>query len=636
MDKPQAHEPRIIIWILLSFYLIVVLRNAWMGDDAFITMRVVDNIVHGFGPCWNIGERVQAFTHPLWLLVMTPFYAVTGEAYFTVIALSVMLSAMAVVVYGFGIARTVAAAGLGIIALSLSDAFVDYSTLGLESPLTYLLLAIFLAVFFTRGGGLRWFIGLAFLTSMATLTRPDLILLYLPMLAYAFRQVRGRVAVKGLVIGFAPLILWTAFSIAYYGFPVANTAYAKLQTGVPLGIVLRQGICYVLNSLRVDPLTMMTILAALVASAATRKAKPIMVSLGILLTILYTVRIGGCFMSGRFFAAPFFASVCVLAYTLRAVADRYIIGAGVVFVALGLASPYAPVYSRGSDGVSAEASDLGNYIVDERVWYNITSGLLNYQRDKDIWPSIDWAYMGLHARQAGDTVVVHSAVGNLGYRAGPRVHIIDQNGLTDPLLGRLPIAATAYKKPGHYWRTLPLGYTQSVATGKNMIRDPHVAEYYDIIRLITRGPIASPARWKAIIKMNLGWYDDLIENYALPKLQHVLLSDLQTPVPAGAEWDLPGNLLLDSAGVRVELGGVFTARRFEFCRDNNDDYLIKFSLKDSIVDSVYVPQYNIPGGGMSISMVATPATAVDRGFDRLEIIPVGPDRLNSIGHIIFK
>ena len=636
MDRPQAHESRIIIWVFLSFYLIIVLRNAWMGDDAFITLRVVDNFINGYGLCWNISERVQAFTHPLWLLVITPFYALTREAYFTVIALSVLLSAAAVVVYGFRMVRTVAVACLGITILSLSDAFIDYSTSGLESPLTYLLLAIFLTLFFACKPGLRSFALLAFLTSMATLTRPDIILLYLPMLVYAFWQVRGLAAVKGLIVGFTPLIMWTAFSVAYYGFPFSNTAYAKMQTGVPPGLFMQQGVCYVLNSLRVDPLTMMTILAALVMSGVKRKAKPIALSLGILLTILYTIRIGGCFMSGRFFAAPLFASVFVLACLFRNVADRYVIGAGIVFVALGLISPYSPVYSRVDDGASIESSYLGNYIVDERVWYNITSGLLNYQREKEIWPSIDWAYSGMKARRSGEKVIVNTAVGNLGFRAGPHVYIIDRNGLTDPLLSRLPIPEADYKKPGHYGRRLPFGYKQSVVSGNNVIRDPHIARYYDIIRLITQGPIASPARWKEIIKINLGWYDYLIEDYARPKLQSVPLSDLQTPVTAGTYWNHPGNIILDTAGVRVELGRVYHARQFEFCRDNNDDYLIRFYLDDTCIDSAYVPQYNIQGGGMSISMVATPAAAVDRGYNRMEIFPIGPDRLNSIGHIIFE
>ena len=35
------------------------------------------------------------------------------------------------------------------------------------------------------------------------------------------------------VLGFIPLIAWELFSLIYYGFLLPNTAYAKLNTGLP-------------------------------------------------------------------------------------------------------------------------------------------------------------------------------------------------------------------------------------------------------------------------------------------------------------------------------------------------------------------------------------------------------------------
>ena len=42
-----------------------VLCAAWVADDAFITLRTVDNLLAGYGPRWNVVERVQTYTHPL-------------------------------------------------------------------------------------------------------------------------------------------------------------------------------------------------------------------------------------------------------------------------------------------------------------------------------------------------------------------------------------------------------------------------------------------------------------------------------------------------------------------------------------------------------------------------------------------
>ena len=44
----------------------VLLRTAWLCDDAYISFRVVENAVSGHGLRWNVADRVQVFTHPLW------------------------------------------------------------------------------------------------------------------------------------------------------------------------------------------------------------------------------------------------------------------------------------------------------------------------------------------------------------------------------------------------------------------------------------------------------------------------------------------------------------------------------------------------------------------------------------------
>ena len=48
----------------------VVLSQAWVSDDAFITFRVIDNFVNGYGLRWNVDERVEVYTHPLWMLLL--------------------------------------------------------------------------------------------------------------------------------------------------------------------------------------------------------------------------------------------------------------------------------------------------------------------------------------------------------------------------------------------------------------------------------------------------------------------------------------------------------------------------------------------------------------------------------------
>ena len=57
--------------LLCLIFLAVLLRTAWLSDDALITFRTVLNFTHGYGLTFNVAERVQAYTHPLWMLMLT-------------------------------------------------------------------------------------------------------------------------------------------------------------------------------------------------------------------------------------------------------------------------------------------------------------------------------------------------------------------------------------------------------------------------------------------------------------------------------------------------------------------------------------------------------------------------------------
>lgn len=49
------------LWVLVATTLggLVVWR-AWVCDDAYISFRVVDNALHGYGLRWNVDERLRA------------------------------------------------------------------------------------------------------------------------------------------------------------------------------------------------------------------------------------------------------------------------------------------------------------------------------------------------------------------------------------------------------------------------------------------------------------------------------------------------------------------------------------------------------------------------------------------------
>jgi hypothetical protein len=55
--------------------------RAWVSDDAYLTFRTIENFLNGYGLRWNALERVQTYTHPLWMLLMIGARVVAGEYY---------------------------------------------------------------------------------------------------------------------------------------------------------------------------------------------------------------------------------------------------------------------------------------------------------------------------------------------------------------------------------------------------------------------------------------------------------------------------------------------------------------------------------------------------------------------------
>jgi len=47
--NPAALQRVVTLTLLASIFVVVLVRTAWVCDDAYITFRTVDNFVHGHG-----------------------------------------------------------------------------------------------------------------------------------------------------------------------------------------------------------------------------------------------------------------------------------------------------------------------------------------------------------------------------------------------------------------------------------------------------------------------------------------------------------------------------------------------------------------------------------------------------------
>jgi arabinofuranosyltransferase len=246
----ETLRSRKLIVPMLAIFIALLVQTSWVEEDAFITLRTSYNFIHGYGLRWNIDERVQTFTNPLWMFILAGAHAFIANPYITLILVSIITSALTLFVLLIYIPQNNFGLLLAFATLILSKSFVDFSTSGLENPATHLLAVSFVALYFKAEKPLsdknRFFLSL--LAGLAAFNRMDTLLFYLPALIVLLRNQFNKRTFLTMLAGFSPFILWEIFSFIYYGFPAPNTYYAKLNTGVPLSEELTQGILYFLNS----------------------------------------------------------------------------------------------------------------------------------------------------------------------------------------------------------------------------------------------------------------------------------------------------------------------------------------------------------------------------------------------------
>jgi arabinofuranosyltransferase len=54
-------------------------QHRWMTEDAFIDVRVVQHLLAGYGPVFNVGERVEAYTSSLWVALLALWGGLTRQ-----------------------------------------------------------------------------------------------------------------------------------------------------------------------------------------------------------------------------------------------------------------------------------------------------------------------------------------------------------------------------------------------------------------------------------------------------------------------------------------------------------------------------------------------------------------------------
>lgn len=272
-------------------------------------------------------------------------------------------------------------------------------------------------------------------------------------------------------------------------------------------------------------------------------------------------------------------------------------------------------------------------ISNERRYYAWSTGLLRIDRQSGR-PAHPYAEDGMAARQAGPAVTRRITVGMFGYYAGPQVHVVDELALGDALLARLPARRVDQWRIGHFQRTLPAGYLESLRSHNNQLADADLAKYYDALLLVIQGDLFDSQRLAAIWKLNSGQYDSLIDfdAYRYPKLVLVHLDQLDRSGTQGSAWDATGNFVFGASGIEIELNQRFQAKQIELSLDGDNAYQVVYlNETQELAQQHLAAQSSQPG--LQMNCLRTPSQANQAGFTRLRIFATQGDDQYSLGSL---
>ncbi len=508
MDK-KNNSLSIVIWLLIALMAVGWVLTAWVADDAYITFRTIDHFWKGYGLRWNIDERVQVFTHPLWMMLLSIVGYPFRELYYSSLALSAACVAGTITLL-YRHAASQWQLIIGLLVLLSSRAFIDFSSSGLENPLLYLLgtLSCLLIVRDLRESRFS-LLALVLLQSLLFITRMDSILVFFPVILFyitmVYRQRGFAFTFHCLLVGSLPALIWLGFALVYYGMLLPNTAWAKLNTGIGRGQLIAQGMDYYIANLKFDPITLFVIACGLIF--LLRSVTPVLklLGLGVFLNLMYILWIGADYMYGRFLSALLVVCVGFFVFKNNSVLlgkKNFIpdsVKLPLIFL-VGIVVFYKITVVDFIIGGKREI-DMKNGLADERAFYMDDNSFLN-----NIYKMIRGGEPSIHNEEnsiASNEIVIFQMIGKLPYGWDDSVYVLDPLALSDIFLAQHPIMYGRWRQ-GHFQRHIPKDYIESLVLHKNVMNNTFDRQVLDDVWAASRYPVWSENRWGAILRLNTG------------------------------------------------------------------------------------------------------------------------------------
>lgn len=465
----------------------------WICDDAMINFRIVENFVHGHGPVFNVGERTEVYSDPLWVAALVVLRVV---AWFIPLGWSAALLGMLCTVLGMYFAgRAIALQRddeemtrwpVGLAVFASVPVVWEFMTSGLEIGMSIAWIGWSYCVVVRRSQTIGSPRVTAMVLGAGLLIRPDLLLISLCFLVAwwgsdeVFRTHNRpvRLVASRLAWAFVGPALYELFRMAYFASLVPNTGLVKSATS----LWPSQGLAYLSNFL--NPYWLWLPIVFLLAVQATRaisrrhdRRHSLLVMAPVVAgatSMLYFVAIGGDFMHGRLFLPGFF---CLVMNAAVAFNNRWRIAAGIVLagwsvtcvsalrwtlppltlyttigdertVTLGLTHAAHPIVS--ADFAQSQWFGYGQQLYDGAVAYSPRHDGLVLGSNPKLFVALPPELPPIVGGRSGLGNVLIAAtrpIGQVGYAAGSQVYIFDQLSLANPVSSHFSVHQRT--KPGH-------------------------------------------------------------------------------------------------------------------------------------------------------------------------------------------
>lgn len=467
--------------------------HRWIFDDGFIYLRVVRQVRLGHGPVFNTGQRVEAFTSPLWVAVLALADLVTpiGLEWLSVIlgiAFSVMGAALAMRGAAH-LARRVAPEAfllpIGVVVFAALVPVWYFESAGLETGITFAWLGIscWILANWARTTHGRLSAPAAITLGLGWLVRPELVvdsavfLVIVSLVQWRDETWRRRIETVLWMLGIP--VAYEIFRMGYYGSLVANTAIAKegsrLRVGAGWSYLLDFAVPYWLWL----PVALMIFGVYLPLGLHLRRqgeSRSVLVLIAFVLAAIgnaaAVVSFGGDYIHARLLLPALFAlcaPVAVVPATKRYMASLAILGWAFV-CALALRPPEMTtgLHVRGGIPYAFPKGCCGHVTLTALGWGKGSPRRSRFETPavyiSDTTKGYGFTYVRMDEAPAPDLRLPTVATGGIGvfsYALGPRVAILDLNGLADPIAAHLALVRRGY--PGHE-KLLPAPWVAALLT----------------------------------------------------------------------------------------------------------------------------------------------------------------------------